>query len=140
MTDRLTPERRSWLMSRVRSKNTSPEIRVRRLAHAMGLRFRLYRNDLPGRPDLVFPRHRAVLFVHGCFWHRHSGCAKASTPKSRMEFWRTKFELNVERDRQNEAMLLALGWRVFIIWECETKSEQKIRSLLSGIAQNSFEH
>lgn len=105
------------------------------MAHAMGLRFRLHRRDLPGKPDLVFPRYRAALFVHGCFWHRHPGCSKASTPKSRVEFWRAKFEHNIERDRHNEEALCALGWRVFIVWECETKSDEEIRSFLLGIAQ-----
>lgn len=120
-------------MSRVGSKNTSPEIRVRRLAHAMGLRFRLHRKDLPGKPDLAFPKHRAVLFVHGCFWHRHPGCPKASTPKSRTEFWIAKFAANVSRDRRNEEALRAEGWRVFTIWECEVKSEGHIRAALERI-------
>jgi DNA mismatch endonuclease (patch repair protein) len=136
LVDRLPPERRSWLMSRVRSKNTSPEMRVRRLAHASGMRFRLHRPDLPGKPDLVFPRHRVALFVHGCFWHRHAGCAKASMPKSRMDFWEAKFERNVERDRQAERRLEALGWRVLVVWECETKSDDEIRELLSRVARD----
>ena len=108
-------------------------MRVRRLAHAMGLRFRLHRKDLPGKPDLAFPKHRAVLFVHGCFWHRHPGCPKASTPKSRTEFWNAKFASNVERDRRNEEALRTQGWRVFAIWECEAKSDEKIRGVLSRI-------
>lgn len=94
MVDRLTPERRSWLMSRVAGKNTTPELRVRRAAYALGLRFRLHRKDLPGKPDLVFPRRRLVVFVHGCFWHRHPGCRKATSPKSRTEFWFGKFAAN----------------------------------------------
>lgn len=122
-------------MSRVRSKNTSPEMRVRRLAHAIGLRFRLHRQDLPGKPDLTFPRHRVALFVHGCFWHRHQGCKKASTPKSRTDFWVSKFEHNVARDRQNEEALSALGWRVLVIWECETKSDDEIHNILSEVAR-----
>lgn len=136
LVDRLTSERRSWLMSQVRSKNTSPEMRVRRLAHASGLRYRLHRRDLPGKPDLVFPRHRVALFVHGCFWHRHPGCAKASMPKSRSDFWREKFERNVERDRQAEQELEALGWRVLVIWECGTKSDREIRALLWQVAHD----
>jgi DNA mismatch endonuclease (patch repair protein) len=120
-------------MSRVGSKGTSPEIRVRRLAHAMGLRFRLHRKNLPGKPDLAFPKYRAVLFVHGCFWHRHPGCPKASTPKSRIEFWNAKFASNVARDRRSEAALRAQGWRVFAIWECETKSDEEIRGVLAQI-------
>lgn len=109
-------------MSRVRGKNTSPEMRVRRAAHALGLRFRLHRKDLPGKPDLVFPKHRVAMFVHGCFWHRHPGCSKASTPKSRTEFWQDKFDANVARDARVQTELEALGWRVVTIWECETKS------------------
>ncbi|RYG87552.1 MAG: DNA mismatch endonuclease Vsr [Alphaproteobacteria bacterium] len=135
MVDRLTPERRSWLMSRVKSKNTSPEMRARRLAHAIGLRFRLHRRELPGKPDLIFPRYRVALFVHGCFWHRHPGCTKASTPKSRTPFWETKFQRNVERDKENEAQLTALGWRVLVIWECETKSDGHVLAVLSQVVK-----
>lgn len=108
-------------------------MRVRRLAHSMGLRFRLHRKDLPGKPDLAFPKYGAVLFVHGCFWHRHPGCRKASTPKSRTEFWDAKFVSNVERDRRNEDALRAQGWRVFAIWECEAKSDEEIHAVLSQI-------
>jgi DNA mismatch endonuclease (patch repair protein) len=120
--DRLTPERRSWLMSRVSARNTSAELRVRRAAHALGLRYRVHRRDLPGTPDIVFPKYHIVVFVHGCFWHRHPGCKKATTPKSRSEFWRTKFDRNVERDTKAAADLNAAGWRVVVIWECETRS------------------
>lgn len=120
MVDRLTPERRSWLMGRVRQKDTKPEMVVRRLAHALGYRFRLHRRDLPGRPDLVFPRRRKIVFVHGCFWHRH-GCRKTTTPKSNAEFWLAKFERNVERDRAAIKALEGSGWHVKTIWECETK-------------------
>jgi DNA mismatch endonuclease (patch repair protein) len=121
LVDRLPAERRSWLMSRVKSKNTSPELRVRRVAHSLGLRFRLHREDLPGRPDLVFPRHKVAVFVHGCFWHRHPGCRKASMPKSRTEYWQRKFDANVSRDATAERELPRLGWRVLIFWECETR-------------------
>lgn len=120
--DRLTPERRSWLMSRVSGKHTGPEIRTRKAAHALGLRFRLHRNDLPGTPDLVFPKRRVVLFVHGCFWHRHPGCPKASMPGTRPEYWGEKFNANVTRDRRVGEMLKAAGWHVAIVWECETKN------------------
>jgi DNA mismatch endonuclease (patch repair protein) len=108
-------------MSRVKSKNTSPEMRVRRVAHALGLRFRLHCKNLPGQPDLVFRKHMMVVRVHGCFWHRHSGCSKASTPKSRTEYWRQKFDANVARDTATEKELLRLGWRVLTIWECQTR-------------------
>lgn len=133
MTDRLTPDRRSWLMSRVKSKNTSPEICVRKLAHSLGLRFRLHRNDLPGTPDLVFPKYRIALFVHGCFWHRHPGCKKASTPKTDVQNWEAKFRRNVERDEENFSDLRALGWSVEIIWECETKSIELLKDRLTSI-------
>ena len=121
MADTLTPERRSWLMSRVRGKDTKPELVVRQVAHALGLRFRLQRKDLPGRPDLVFPKHRLALFVHGCFWHRHPGCTKASTPKTRAEFWADKFAANVARDSSVTQKLVESGWRVEVVWECETR-------------------
>lgn len=131
--DRLTPERRSWLMSRVKSKDTTPELRVRKVAHALGLRFRLHRSDLPGRPDLVFPKYRTVIFVHGCFWHRHPGCSKASTPKTSTEMWQAKFKRNVERDAENIAQLSGLGWRTAVIWECETKSPDLLAHQIKSI-------
>ncbi|TKA88312.1 DNA mismatch endonuclease Vsr [Guyparkeria sp. SB14A] len=131
--DRLTPDRRSWLMSRVPSTNTSAEIRVRKAAHSLGLRFRLHRKDLPGSPDLVFPKHHVVLFVHGCFWHRHPGCGKTSTPKSRVEYWKEKFRSNVERDRRVAGELESLGWRVEVVWECETKDRAVLLAKLRDI-------
>jgi DNA mismatch endonuclease (patch repair protein) len=130
LVDRLTPERRSWLMSRVGGKNTTPEIRVRRAAHALGLRFRLHRSDLPGTPDLVFPKRRVALFVHGCFWHRHPGCRKASIPTTRKEYWAEKFRTNVARDIRRTGELEALGWRVVVVWECETKNEVGLERIL----------
>lgn len=110
-------------MSRIRGRDTTPELIVRRMAHGLGLRFRLHRKDLPGRPDIVFPRFRAAVFVHGCFWHRHNGCRFAYTPKSRVEFWMEKFKKNVAHDRRSEEALRNLGWRVLVIWECETQNE-----------------
>ena len=130
MVDRLTPERRSWLMSRVKGKNTTPELRVRRAAHALGLRFRLHRSDLPGTPDLVFPKWHIAVFVHGCFWHRHKGCTKASTPKSRSDYWTKKFQQNTQRDRRNSRHLRRAGWSVLTIWECETKQASKLTDKL----------
>jgi DNA mismatch endonuclease, patch repair protein len=124
MVDHISPERRSWLMSRVRGKHTTPEMRVRKAAHALGLRFRLHRKDLPGKPDLVFPRHRVALFVHGCFWHRHSHWPKASMPKSRTDYWKKKFAENVRRDKNAIGALQTLGWHPVTIWECETKLPQ----------------
>ena len=128
--DRLSREARSRLMSRVRSQDTDPEMRVRRVAHAMGLRFRLHRRDLPGCPDMVLPRHRLCVFVHGCFWHRHPGCPKATTPKSRVAFWRAKFERNVARDAEVARSLRAAGWRVAVIWECRTRDNAYVRRRL----------
>ena len=118
---------RSALMSRVRSKNTKPEMVVRRVAHSLGYRFRLARSDLPGTPDLVFPRHRKIIFVHGCFWHRHEGCPRTTVPKTRAPFWQAKFDRNVARDQETSAALAALGWDVLTIWECETKNPDTIR-------------
>jgi DNA mismatch endonuclease (patch repair protein) len=112
-------------MARVRGKNTTPELVVRQTVHALGYRFRLHRKDLPGTPDLVFPRRKAVVFVHGCFWHRHPGCRKASIPSSHTEFWADKFDRNVARDERNIDDLERAGWRVLTIWECETKAKDR---------------
>lgn len=125
-------------MSRVGQKDTTPEMRVRRAAHALGFRFRLHRKDLPGTPDLIFPKKRVALFVHGCFWHRHSGCKKASLPKSRPEYWHSKFSANVERDERVRAELEARGWKVATIWECETKNEVALRDTLHGILSSPY--
>ncbi|MBP0439560.1 very short patch repair endonuclease [Tianweitania sediminis] len=132
MTDRISKERRSWLMGRVGSRNTSPELRVRSVAHSLGLRFRLHKKDLPGRPDIVFPKHKLAIFVHGCFWHRHSGCRKASNPRSSVEFWQSKFAANVARDARAVQDLEELGWRVAVIWECETRTKEGVTSFLSA--------
>lgn len=133
MVDRLTVERRSWLMARVRGKHTKPEMAVRRAAHALGLRFRLHRKDLPGRPDIVFPRHRVAVFVHGCFWHRHPGCRLASTPKTRTEFWQAKFDANVARDAAMDQALRDARWRIVTIWECETRKDELVRMRLAEV-------
>jgi DNA mismatch endonuclease (patch repair protein) len=113
---------RSDIMRAVKRAHTAPEIVVRQALHALGLRFRLHRRDLPGSPDIVTPKFRTVVFVHGCFWHRHPNCRYATTPKSRQEYWLPKFEANLERDARKEAQLRELGWRVLVVWECETKS------------------
>lgn len=123
---------RSALMARVRSKDSKPELVVRRLAHRMGYRFRLHRRDLPGTPDLVFPRFRKVVFVHGCFWHRHRGCTRTTNPKTRKAFWSHKFKQNVRRDRIKERQLKALGWDVLVIWECETFDDCKVSGRLNA--------
>ena len=132
MTDIVDSKRRSELMANIRGRDTTPELAVRRIAHRMGLRFRLYRNDLPGRPDLVFPKHRLAVFVHGCFWHRHEGCRHASTPKSRIAFWTEKFTANVVRDARQEAALRALGWRVLVVWQCESRDEATVERRLAA--------
>ncbi len=120
--DSLTPEHRSWNMSRIRSGNTKPERLVRSLLHRMGYRFRLHRRDLPGRPDIVLPGRRTVVLVHGCYWHRHPGCRFAYTPKSNVAFWQAKFDENVDRDIRQHGQLRDLGWHVITVWECETKN------------------
>ncbi|WP_279595757.1 very short patch repair endonuclease [Methylobacterium sp. J-090] len=121
---------RSALMGRIKGKDTKPEMIVRRLAHRLGYRFRLHRRDLPGSPDLVFPSRRKVVFVHGCFWHRHPGCRRASTPSTRRTFWQAKFDRNVERDIRQEIELMAAGWEVLVIWECETRDLNRLNSAL----------
>ena len=132
MADIVDSRRRSENMARIRGRDTMPERAVRRIAHGLGLRFRLYRKDLPGRPDLVFPKHRLAVFVHGCFWHRHHGCRYAYTPKSRVAFWTNKFAGNIVRDQRNEEALRNLGWHVLVIWECETWDEENIRRILAA--------
>ncbi|MDE0111068.1 MAG: DNA mismatch endonuclease Vsr [Albidovulum sp.] len=132
MTDIVDTQRRSELMAGIRGRDTAPEIAVRRIAHRMGLRFRVHRKDLPGRPDLVFPKHRLAVFVHGCFWHRHEGCRFASDPKSRVAFWKDKFAANVDRDARQQAVLRELGWSVLVIWECETRNERAVERMLAA--------
>jgi len=128
--DRFTPLQRSALMSQVRGKNTRPEERVRSLLHHMGFRFRLHRKDLPGTPDVVLPRYRTVIFVHGCFWHRHPGCKKASMPQTNREFWEKKLARNVERDAEVIRELTRTGWRVLVVWECELKNHEALSARL----------
>lgn len=119
--DRLTPEQRRRAMVGNKSRDTKPEILVRKLLHSLGYRFRIQRKDLPGRPDIVLPRYKTAIFVNGCFWHRHEGCKLASSPSTNSDFWEKKFATNVERDARNYAALKEQGWNVLIIWECEVK-------------------
>ncbi|MEI3559557.1 MAG: very short patch repair endonuclease [Akkermansia muciniphila] len=119
--DSLTPEQRSHNMAAVKSKNTQPELALRKLLFAQGYRFRIQRKDLPGTPDIVLPKYRTVIFVNGCFWHRHENCRYATTPSSNVTFWKKKFEANVKRDTVNYEKLKTLGWNVLIIWGCEMK-------------------
>lgn len=134
--DIISPERRSALMSRIRGKNTGIELAVRRGLHALGLRYRLGGAGLPGRPDLVFPKFRTVVFVHGCFWHGHE-CSLFRLPKTRTEFWRSKIEYNRNRDSLALQHLVELGWRSEVVWECQLRgaSESSVLSLMSGLAK-----
>lgn len=124
--DRLTPERRSWNMSRIRGRDTVPERRVRSILHRLGFRFSLRRKDLPGKPDIVLPARRAVVFVHGCFWHQHDGCANATMPTTRRSFWESKLLGNVMRDALVRDELNRLGWKVLTVWECELSDEENV--------------
>jgi DNA mismatch endonuclease (patch repair protein) len=134
-TDTLSPEERSARMALVRDRNTKPELRVRRFLHAAGLRYRLHRRVVTARPDLVFAARRTVVFVHGCIWHRHPdpACPLTRTPKSRVDFWTTKFAENVARDQRQRAALEAEGWRVLIIWECQTSKVAHLEALSRAI-------
>jgi DNA mismatch endonuclease Vsr len=129
--DTLTVAGRSERMARIRSKDTKPELRVRKLLHRLGYRFRLHRKDLPGSPDVVFPTRRKAIFVHGCFWHAHEACTVANRPKSRRTFWDSKFERNKLRDAANQKALKKKGWKVYTVWECETFSERPLSLRLS---------
>jgi len=136
--DILTAQQRSELMSRIRAKDTRPELLVRSVVHRLGFRFRLHVRNLPGRPDIVLPKYGTVVFVHGCFWHQHRGCNLAYVPKTRVRFWRTKFASNVERDQRDVAALRRLGWRVITVWECETDNVELLeKRLRRGIASGS---
>lgn len=119
MVDIVDAETRSRMMRSIRGKDTKPELLLRHALHARGFRYRLHQKGLPGRPDLVFPKYRAAVFVHGCFWHRHPGCPKATTPATREDFWQKKFAENTARDRRNIDQLQSAGWRVLVVWECE---------------------
>jgi DNA mismatch endonuclease (patch repair protein) len=135
MADRLTAQARSRNMARVRDRNTGPELTVRRLLHRMGYRFRLHRKDLPGRPDIVLPRYRSVIFVHGCFWHGHSGCRAAARPTSNAEFWNRKLDSNIQRDQAVRQELTGQKWNVLVVWECELREIQALEERLRAFLQ-----
>ena len=135
MTDVHTPEQRSLNMSRIRGRDTKPEMRVRKLLHGMGFRYRLHVKDLPGKPDLVFPRAKAVLFVHGCFWHMHRCKYGKPAPATNKTFWAEKRRSNAERDKRNRRLLRADGWNVFEIWECQTRQDEKMQAKLSPLLE-----
>ena len=127
--DTRSPEQRRRIMQAVKSKDTGPELTVRRMLHAMGHRLRLHRKNLPGRPDIVLPKHRKVIFVHGCFWHAH-GCRKGQPPKSRQDYWLPKPEANVQRDASKINDLRSMGWKVLIVWQCETRDHAALAQRL----------
>jgi DNA mismatch endonuclease (patch repair protein) len=121
MSDKLTPEKRSWNMSRIKGKDTKIEVEVRKYLFSKGYRFRKNDKRYPGKPDIVLPKYHVAIFVHGCFWHRHEGCKDATIPKTRTEFWLEKFDKNVKNDQIKQEKLRELGWKVIVIWECELK-------------------
>lgn len=135
MADQFTAHERSALMAKVRQKNTSLELRLRKALHALGLRFRIHRADLPGKPDIVFPKYGAVVFVHGCFWHVHPGCHMAKMPDSNRDFWVNKLTKNTERDKKAMAALAVLGWRTFIVWGCKLKSNTLVQESAVELAR-----
>lgn len=141
MADTLTQAARSERMARIKGKNTRPEMKVRKLVHALGYRYRLHAKDVPGKPDMVFPARRKVVFVNGCFWHRHgdSNCSLARLPKSRLDFWLPKLERNAERDRKNIGALTALGWNSLIIWECELRDMKAVERKVTGFLCNEID-
>ena len=128
-----TQSYRSWVMGRVRSRDTSPEIRVRSIMHHAGYRYRLHVGDMPGKPDIVLPRHHIVAFINGCFWHRHPGCRYASMPKTNLDYWQRKFYGNVARDQKAHSALLQDGWEVLVIWECQTRNRAELEGILASV-------
>ena len=137
--DIFSEEQRSYVMSRVGSKNTKPELIVRSYLHGLGFRFKIHEKNLPGRPDIVLPKHRCVVFVNGCFWHRHKGCSRASMPSTRVDFWQSKFERNIARDQKNLCLLEKAKWKVCLVWECEidkiSRRAEKLPELANEIIQ-----
>ncbi len=132
MADTMTPEERSERMSRVRSRNSKPEMRVRSLVHRLGFRYRLHNKMLPGKPDIVLTRHKKVILIHGCYWHQHGVCRPLAIPENNPDFWRKKFAENLERDRRNLEELAELGWQVLVVWECETKDAEGLEAKIRG--------
>jgi DNA mismatch endonuclease, patch repair protein len=130
MTDTVPVERRSEIMRQVRSRDTVPEMIVRRLVFGMGYRYRLHSKDLPGKPDLVFPKRKKVIFVHGCFWHGHEGCKRARLPGTNREYWSAKIERNLKRDQQTLLQLSSLGWKSLVIWECALQNASNVTSMI----------
>ncbi|MGH2346387.1 MAG: very short patch repair endonuclease, partial [Chloroflexota bacterium] len=127
MADTFTAEQRRLVMSHVKGRDTKPEVKVRKLLHGLGYRFRLHRKDLPGKPDIVLPKYRSVVLVHGCFWHGHPGCPRSSRPSTNVEFWNRKIDGNMARDQAAYGELARLGWAVLVVWECETRDPDVLR-------------
>ena len=136
MADNVSQEVRSQIMAQVKSKGMKPEMRVRRLLHGLGYRYRLHRKDLPGKPDLVFPRRRKVVFVNGCFWHNHEGCSRVRIPSTNRDYWVSKLERNSNRDKLNICLLEGSGWNVMVIWECQLRDMAAASNLLTGFLEN----
>lgn len=136
--DKLTKERRSWNMSKIKSKDTNPELKVRKILYKLGYRFRLHRKDLPGKPDIVLPKYKTVIFVNGCFWHRHNNCIEASRPKTNSEYWESKITKTVERDLKKHQILRDEGWKVIVFWECELDSskDENISIIIRRLNEN----
>ncbi|TES93858.1 MAG: DNA mismatch endonuclease Vsr [Desulfobacteraceae bacterium] len=130
--DVFSKEKRSRIMAKVKGKDTKPERVVRSLLHSMGYRFRLHRRDLPGNPDIVLPKHKKVLFVHGCFWHGHKGCPRSKRPTTNVDFWNAKLDKTIERDKRKLEELISLGWDTLVIWQCEIKNELKMQDILKN--------
>lgn len=136
--DSLTKEQRSWVMSRVRSKDTTPERIIRSFLYQQGFRFRLHEKNLPGSPDIVLPKYRTVIEIRGCFWHRHPGCKVAGMPLSNVDFWNAKFERNVARDKRNEVAINNLGWNLIVVWGCQVRDKAILNRLPARIKAGIF--
>jgi len=137
--DVFSREKRSQIMSRIGGKNTKPELLVRSILHKMGYRFRLHRNDLPGKPDITLPKYKKVIFVHGCFWHGHADCSRSKRPTTNIKFWRDKLDKNIERDKTLENDLKALGWKVLVVWSCEVKDPVRLKNKLLSFLEGELE-
>jgi len=135
MADTIDPDRRSRNMAKIKGRDTAPELRLRSALHRKGLRFRVCRSDLPGKPDIVFPRSLLAVQVRGCFWHQHQGCGAGRLPKSNLAYWQPKLEGNVRRDAEKDSALRALGWRLLVVWECELKTDEDVGKIVDRVAE-----
>lgn len=138
MTDTFTPLKRSEIMSRISGKNTFPEIAVRKILYSLGCRYRLHYNKFVGKPDIVISKLKTVIFINGCFWHQHKGCKRRSVPKSNLEYWKDKLKFNVKKQKDDIKGLRELGWKVFIIWECETKKSESLYNQVKEIYEEIY--